>query len=68
MCQRTESGENEPADAAHQRLDADLGVRLWRVPGQAAPEPVELDEGAPYWWHGDEEASQGFLAAQGVVL
>lgn len=68
MCQRVESRENEPADAAHQRLDADLEVRLWTVPGQAAPEPVEVEEGAPYWWHGDEDASQAFLSSQGVVL
>lgn len=68
MCQRVESGENEPADAAYQRLDAELEVRLWRSPGQAPPEPVELEEGAPWWWHGDEDASQAFLASQGVVL
>jgi hypothetical protein len=29
---------------------------------------VEVDEGAPWWWDGDEEASQSFLAAQGVQL
>lgn len=68
MSQRTESGENEPEEAAQQRLDADLEVRLWLTPGQTAPEPVEVEEGAPYWWHGDEDASQAFLAAQGVVL
>jgi hypothetical protein len=68
MCQRVEPGENEPEDAAQQRLDADLEVRLWRVPGQAEPAPVEVEEGAPWWWHGDEDASQAFLASQGVVL
>ncbi|MFD8226847.1 hypothetical protein ACFV16_22045 [Streptomyces massasporeus] len=68
MSQRTEPREGEPEDAAQQRLDSELEVRLWRVPGQAEPEAVELEEGAPWWWHGDEDASQQFLAAQGVVL
>lgn len=68
MSQRTESREGEPEEAAQQRLDADLEVRLWRSPWQDAPEPVEVEEGAPWWWHGDEDASQQFLAAQGVVL
>lgn len=68
MSQRAESREGEPEDAAQQRLDADLEVRLWWAPGQEAPEPVDVEEGAPWWWHGDEDASQAFLAAQGVVL
>lgn len=68
MSRRTESREGEPEDAAQQRLDSELEVRLWWAPGQEAPEPVEVEAGAPYWWHGDEDASQAFLAAQGVVL
>lgn len=68
MSQRTEPREGEPEDAAQQRLDSELEVRLWRVPGQEAAEPVAVEEGAPWWWHGDEDASQAFLAAQGVVL
>lgn len=68
MCQRLESKEDEPESAAQQRLDADLEVRLWQSPGQDAPRPVEAEEGAPWWWHGDEDASQAFLASQGVNL
>lgn len=68
MSRRAEPREGEPEDAAQQRLDADLEVRRWLTPGQVAPKPVEVEEGAPWWWHGDEDASQAFLAAQGVVL
>lgn len=68
MSQRTEPREGEPEEAAQKRLDSELGVHLWRVPGQAEPEPVEIEEGAPWWWNGEEDASQSFLAAQGVVL
>lgn len=68
MSQRVESKEGEPEDAAQQRLDSELEVRLWQVPGQDAPRPVEVEEGAPWWWRGDEDASQAFLASQGVML
>jgi hypothetical protein len=68
MSQRTEPREGEPEEAAQKRLDSELSVHLWRVPGQAEPKPVEVEEGAPWWWNGEEDASQTFLAAQGVVL
>jgi hypothetical protein len=68
MCQRTQDGEREPEGSAQARLDNDLDVSRWLLPGQAAPKPVETDPGAPWWWHGDEDASQAFLAAQGVSL
>lgn len=61
-------GENEPEEAAYARLDSDLAVRRWVTPWQAAPEPVAVEEGAPWWWAGDEEASQSMLAAYGVTL
>lgn len=68
MVQRVQPGENEPEGAAHARLDNDLAVRLWTTPWQAAPEPVAVEDGAPWWWAGDEDASQSFLVAQGVTL
>lgn len=68
MSQRTEPREGEPEEAAQQRLDAELDVRRWQSPGQAAPEPVDVEDGAPWWWRGDEDASQTFLASQGAVL
>jgi hypothetical protein len=50
------------------QLDAALGVPGW--PGPATrPRPAEpVEPGAPAWWHGEEEASQSFLAAVGVRL
>lgn len=67
MCQRVQDGEREPEGSAHARLDTELEVRYWRVPGQVEP-PAPAEDGAPHWWHGDEDASQAFLAAQGVAL
>lgn len=61
-------GENEPEEAAYARLDSDLAVRRWVTPWQVAPEPVAVEDGAPWWWQGDEDASQSFLVAQGVTL
>lgn len=68
MCQRVEDKEREPEGSAQARFDAGLGVRYWRLPGRVAPVPAAMDEGAPYWWRGDEDASQAFLTAQGVTL
>jgi hypothetical protein len=51
------------------RLAAEHGAAAWQVPGdqhrRALPPP---EPGAPPWWHGDEEASQSFLAAVGLKL
>lgn len=50
------------------RLAQELGAGGWAVPGQRRrPEP-EREPGTPPWWHGDEEASQSFLAAVGLRL
>jgi hypothetical protein len=68
MAQRVQPGEHESEEAAFARLDNDLQVRRWTNPWQTAPEPVAVEEGAPWWWYGDEDASQQFLAAQGVTL
>lgn len=68
MSQRVQPGENEPEEAAHIRLDTDLQVRQWRTPWQGTPETVVAEEGAPWWWAGDEDASQSFLVSQGVTL
>lgn len=51
------------------KLDSDLGVTAWAVPGRRPAAPAApRDPNAPSWWHGDEEASQGWLAAAGVHL
>jgi hypothetical protein len=58
----------ESSDEDRQRLDSDLGVSLWSGPLGRARLPVRVESGAPPWWGGDEEASQGFLAAMGMQL
>lgn len=69
MSQRVQPGKDETEDVAHARLDNSLQVRQWRTPWQEAPEPAaDLEDGAPWWWAGDEEASQSVLAAYGVTL
>ena len=68
MGRRVQPGENEPEEAAQARLDNDFQVRRWSNPWQEPAEPVAVEDGAPWWWGGDEDASQSFLSAQGVVL
>lgn len=46
-------------------FDHALDVRNWDIPGGARKRVIE--EGAPSWWTGDEDASQQFLASMGVV-
>jgi len=53
-------------------VDSTLGTATWPVPRydrRSQPKSVEVAEvpdGAPAWWHGDEEASQLFLREMGV--
>jgi hypothetical protein len=65
-------------------VDQTLGLTLWPPAGRTRPVglpptgPLELSgrptdpdddtEAAPSWWHGDEEASQAFLKAEGIAL
>lgn len=70
MCERLDVKENEDPETVRRRFDNDMGVRRWRV----SPEHVDkyagapVDEAAPSWWEGDEEASDSFLEAMGVRL
>jgi hypothetical protein len=50
------------------RLDSDLQVEEWRISDDSRPkyQPSDVPEGAPSWWHGDEEASQSWLRSSGV--
>jgi len=57
--------EPENPDKARHELDRRLEVGTWRIPN-VRPR-VRVDERAPHWWHGDEDASQSFMAAMGVV-
>jgi len=44
----------------------ELDVASWSSPISVKVVPT-VKEG-PWWWHGDEDASQSFLAAMGVDL
>ena len=69
MLQRLIVRDGQTEEQARAKFDADLGVSAWALPGRdrREPEPVQ-DPGAPWWWHGAEDASQGFLASMGVTL
>lgn len=70
MCERLDAGEDEDPEAVRRRFDSDLSVKRWRrTPDDTdkyAGAPV--DPAAPWWWAGEEEASDSFLAAMGVSL
>jgi len=63
MIARLTPDENYDTTAARKELDQQLSVLRWKVPGGGRFEDVEIEEGAPSWWVGDEEASQSSLAA-----
>lgn len=51
-------------------LDKELDVHKWPVPRTIHGSEYQIkreQSTAPAWWVSDEEASQGFLAAYGVV-
>lgn len=53
-------------ERTYEQLQSELGVLGWSTPGRPKIH-YEREEGAPAWWHGDEEASQGFLKQMGVT-
>ena len=64
MTQRLKADDDGDVTASRRELDGELGVARWQVPGQGNKyAEVEIEEGAPSWWTGDEEASQASLAA-----
>lgn len=68
MLQRLNVRDGQSAEDARKAFDAQLGVSGWATPGRAMREPEPREPGAPWWWHGSEDASQGFLQAMGVTL
>lgn len=70
MCERLDASEDEDPEAVRRRFDNELGVRRWlRTPDDVSKyASAPVDDGAPWWWEGDAEASDSFLAAQGVSL
>ena len=64
MIQRLKPDDEGNTTAARQELDDGLAVVRWQVPGGGNKyAEAEIEPGAPSWWAGDEEASQGSLAA-----
>lgn len=70
MCERLDGGEDEDPEVVRRRFDTELGVKRWlRTPEETDKyADAVIDEGAPWWWEGDEEASDSFLEAMGVTL
>jgi hypothetical protein len=67
MCSRLHVPEGQTHESALRQFDARLSVAGWGMPGLEATE-VTREEDAPWWWSGEEEASDSFLASMGVVL
>lgn len=65
MTRRTEVDQRNPG-RPRRLLDQQLRVSEWRVPGGAYRQRRTVPN-APSWWRGDEDASQTFLHAMGVV-
>jgi hypothetical protein len=67
MISRLEYDSKNP-ERPRRELDRQLSVARWRVPGvRVQSRRPEIDPSAPYWWDGDEDASQSFFQAMGVV-
>lgn len=49
------------------RLNAELALESWSTPlSRKAPEVIPSE--GPWWWRGEEDASQSFLASMGIQL
>lgn len=73
MCERLgppDNNKDEDYEVTRRRFDNELSVKRWRVSPEQRDKYADapVDEAAPWWWEGDEEASDSFLAAQGVSL
>lgn len=72
MTQRLDYDQSKEGSYAEARkkIDNQLKVKRWRVLEEQqdpyADKPVE--DGAPWWWDGDEEASDSFLSSMNVQL
>jgi hypothetical protein len=68
MLQRLIVREGQTEAQARARFDADLGVSAWALPGRERRDIEPVQDAAPWWWAGAEDASQSFLASMGVTL
>lgn len=70
MLQRLIVHDGQTEEQARATFDADLGVSAWATPGRQARDVEPVEPGAPWWWHGAEDASQSFMAmarARGMI-
>jgi hypothetical protein len=65
MTRRLEHDQKNPRQP-RQRLDQQLQVNDWQLPGGAYRQRRTVPN-TPAWWRGDEDASQTFLHAMGLV-
>lgn len=65
MVKRLDVDTKNP-ERPRRELDQRLDVRSWRTFGRVGTR-VDRHDNAPPWWHGDEDASQSFLAAMGIL-
>lgn len=65
MTTRLEYDQKNPLKNRRE-LDTSLQVGTWKLPGGAYRQRRVVPN-APHWWRGDEDASQTFLHAMGVV-
>jgi hypothetical protein len=65
MLQRLDHDPKNPTRARN-TLDRQLEITSWKQPGGAYRQR-QVVPNAPSWWRGDEDASQTFLHAMGVV-
>lgn len=65
MTKRLKHDDKNP-NAPRHNFDRLFDVDAWQVPGGARVRRDRV-EGAPSWWHGDEDASQSFLQSMGVI-
>ena len=68
MLQRLIVREGQTEEQARARFDANLGVSAWALPGRERRDIEPVQDAAPWWWTGAEDASQSFLASMGVTL
>jgi hypothetical protein len=61
-----EPDEKQQPDPRSDLLDGPLQVASWSLPAGDKREYVDLPEGAPSWWQGEEAASQEFFRAMGI--
>jgi len=68
MCSRLRVAEGQTPEAAQKQFDALLSVAGWALPGASSITAVAREEGAPWWWEGEQDASESFLRSMGVTL